>query len=148
MMELAYGHAYGKNVVPHWVGELLTGIVIVYVVYQLLARQNIRFPARAATVAYSAALILILTSLKMYGVSVGVMVILLGYANGNRILTGLGIASLLFYISAYYYFMHTTLLEKSQWLALLGIVLVIASGIMRSLLFNNKDMPGGITDAK
>jgi uncharacterized membrane protein len=130
----------GRNFIQPWVAELMAGGVILYVVWQLLVRQKIQIPGRTANLAFAGAVILALASLEMFGTSIAVMVILLGYENGNRILTALGIASLLYSISVYYYLMHSTLLEKSQWLALLGIILLVASVLMRRVLFNNMEV--------
>ena len=131
---------YKESLVQPWVGELLLGMVILYVVWQLLIRQNIKIPGRIANAALIGALVLIIASLKVFGLTVGVIIILLGYANGNRILTGLGIASLLYYISAYYYTLQSTLLMKSQLLAVLGILLLIASWLIHRVLFVNKEV--------
>lgn len=138
LMELISGS--GRNIIQPWVAELMAGGVILYVVWQLLIRQKIQIPGRVANFAFAGAAILVLTSLEMFGISIGVMVMLLGYANGNRILTGLGIASLLYSISVYYYLLHSTLLEKSQWLALLGIILLAASALIRRVLFKNMEV--------
>lgn len=127
-----------ESLMQPWVGELLSGFVVLYVVYELLNRQAIKIPGYIANVAFIGAVILILASLKMFGLTIGVMIILLGYANGNRILTGLGIASLLYYMSAYYYTLQTTLLVKSELLAVFGILLIVASVLMRRVLFANK----------
>jgi len=134
-----------------WVGDLLSGVVILFVVLELLRRHSIRIPGRLANMAFIGAVILIFISLKMFGITAGVMVILLGYANGNRILTGLGIASLIYHISAYYYSLDTTLLEKSQLLAIFGLILLLASGLMRRVLFKDQEElrnPGETDDAK
>ena len=131
---------YKESLVQPWVGELLAGMVILYVVWQLLIRQNIKIPGRIANAALIGTLVLIIASLKVFGLTVGVMIVLLGYANGNRILTGLGIASLLYYISAYYYTLQSTLLMKSQMLAILGILLLLASWLIRQMLFANKEV--------
>jgi len=127
------------SAVQSWGGDLLSGAVILFVVLELLRRYSILIPSRVANMAFIGAVILILVSLKMFGITAGVMIILLGYANGNRILSGLGIASLIYYISAYYYFLNTTLLEKSQLLAVFGLILLLASGLMRRVLFKDKE---------
>lgn len=54
------------------------------------------------------------------GFGVGVMVILLGYLHRDRVLSGLGIASLLIYSFTYYYTLEQTLLFKS------GLLLITA----------------------
>jgi uncharacterized membrane protein len=48
----------------------------------------------------------------------------LGYANGNRVLAGLGILVLLGYLSYYYYSLETTLLIKSILLMAVGSLLL------------------------
>lgn len=130
---------YKESLLQPWVGELLSGLVILYIVLQLLRRQNINIPSRTANMSFIGALILIVASFEMFGITVGIMIILLGYANGNRILTGLGIASLLSFISAYYYSLETTLLIKSQLLLTIGILLMLASWLMHRVLFTNKE---------
>ncbi len=131
---------YKESLVQPWVGELLAGMVILYVVWLLLIRQNIKVPGRIANAALIGALVFIIASLKVFGLTVGIMIVLLGYANGNRILTGLGIASLLYYISAYYYTLQSTLLIKSQFLLILGVLLLLASWLIRRVLFANKEI--------
>lgn len=130
---------YKESLVQPWLGELLLGAVIVYVVLQLLKRQHLDIPGRTANVSLIGTVVLILASLQVYGLTVGVMIIFLGYANGNRILTGVGIASLLHNLSVYYYTLQATLLEKSLLLLILGVLLLIASGLMRYVLFADKE---------
>ena len=67
---------------------------------------------------------LCLVSLEARGITVGLMILLLGFANSNRVLMGLGIIGLLFYISTYYYLLDTTLLNKSLSLLVIGAVLL------------------------
>jgi uncharacterized membrane protein len=53
-------------------------------------------------------------------------VLVIGFANGNRVLAGLGIIAMLGYLSHYYYSLQITLLEKSAVLACTGIALLAA----------------------
>ena len=129
---------YKESMMQPWVGTILIGLVILYIIFKLLNRQSIKIPNRIANIAFIGALLLIMMSLKVYGLTIGVMIILLGYANGNRILTGLGISSLLYFVSAYYYNLHSTLLVKSELLVILGSLLIVASWLMRRVLFANK----------
>jgi uncharacterized membrane protein len=66
------------------------------------------------------------------------MIVVLGYANGNRVLAGLGIAGLLLYVSAYYYLLELTLLHKSAVLAATGLVLLTARWVVLELVLNEK----------
>lgn len=123
-----------------WMGELLAGMVIVYVVWALLRQQQVQVPGRVANATLLATVLVVLASIEANGISVGVMIILLGFANGNRILTGIGITALLYYLSVYYFLMHTTLLEKSKLLFLLGSLLLLTAWVMRRWLFKPQEV--------
>ena len=95
------------------------------VVWVLLRRWQVMAPGKIANWALAGAVMLAVFSLKIPGIPVGVCIILLGFAHGNRVLTGLGIGSLLLYLSTYYYSLNQTLLVKSQALAICGAVLLL-----------------------
>ena len=108
-----------------WMGEGLAAAVLVVAVYQLLQRAGISPLRRDAMAALLAAALIGLASLKAPGIAAGLMVLLLGFAGGNKVLTGLGIAALLLYLSAFYYTLHSTLLVKSGVLAATGGLLLV-----------------------
>ena len=110
---------------PAWVGELVTGAVMLYVVAQLLRRQGLSLAAPFALTALLGTVLFGGVSLEAHGIALGLTIILLGFAGGNRVLLGLGIASLLFYISSYYYLLEKTLLYKSGILLAVGAVLLV-----------------------
>jgi uncharacterized membrane protein len=117
-----------------WMGDLLTGAVLLWVVWTLL-RHGEGGSSRVQVIAIlAAAMLLVLVSFKAPGLPVGVCIIVLGYAHGNRMLTGLGIAALLTYASTYYYTLDATLLVKSQVLATSGLLLLLARWLMRRVL--------------
>jgi uncharacterized membrane protein len=120
--------------VPSWLGAMLSGAVMVSVVWILLRRWRVSMPGKTAVLALSSAVILVLFSLKVPGIATGCCIILLGYAHGNRVLTGLGIAALLLYLSTYYYSLDATLLVKSQALAVSGAVLLTLRWLLLRLL--------------
>ena len=120
-----------------WMGEMLTGLVLLVIIWQLLKRYQVKIPGRVSLTAFAAGIIIALLSAKASGISTGVAIILLGYANANRLLTSLGFISLLFYISAYYYSLHVTLLDKSLMLAGLGLFLLAVSALLPRFLSNN-----------
>jgi len=122
-------------------GEALIGIVLFTVIIKILLNQKIKIPAKTSSLIFIGAGILILTSMKATGITVGITLILLGYNNGNKILINLGIVSLLFYISSYYYMLNTTLLDKSILLATLGILLLTGCAMMHYLLPPEKTPP-------
>ena len=59
------------------------------------------------------------------GIIIGLILILLGFHQQHRVLQGIGLLSLIIYLSRYYYLLEHTLAFKSAILALTGIVLLI-----------------------
>jgi hypothetical protein len=110
---------------PSWVGEALPGVVLIAVVYRLLARANGDLPQSSRFVPLVAAVVVAAVSVQAPGIATGLTIVVVGYANGNRTLTGLGIIALLVYVSAYYYMLDLTLLAKSAALAVTGAVLLM-----------------------
>jgi hypothetical protein len=117
-----------------WMGDLLTGAVLLWVVWTLLQRGEGGSSRPPAIAILATVMLLVLVTFKAPGLPVGVCIIVLGYAHGNRVLTGLGIAALLIYASTYYYTLDATLLVKSEVLAASGLVLLLARWLMRRVL--------------
>jgi uncharacterized membrane protein len=117
-----------------WLGEVLIGAVTLYVVWHLLRRYNQTISARLSLTALLGALLLCAVSMKVQGITIGMVIMLLGFSGSNRVLLGLGITSLLFYISSYYYLLDMTLLDKSQSLFIIGLVLLIIRWLMLHIL--------------
>lgn len=110
-----------------WVGQLLSGFILIFLVWGLLHQSSSsisKLPSRLLVLAYLAAALIAVTSFEAPGIIIGIAILLLGFAGSNRVLIGLGSVSLLLYISAYYYQLHNTLLDKSVSLLALGIVLL------------------------
>lgn len=117
-----------------WMAEVLAGAVMIYVVWQLLQRLGHRLPEPLAITALVCTVILSSVSIEAPGITVGIMILLLGFAGSNRVLMGLGIVSLLFYISSYYYLLDATLLVKAQTLFVTGIVLLLVRWVMLKMI--------------
>ncbi len=109
-----------------WAGAAASAVVLLWAVVALLRREGVALLSGPGKLAIAAAAILSAASLKAPGLAPGVAILVIGYANGNRILAGFGIAALLAYLAQYYYTLDATLLEKSAVLALTGIVLLAA----------------------
>ena len=141
------GHRVNNNsgfvMFSYWAGILLNGAVFLFVVSRLLGREGLRFDSRLAQVALVAALAITLSSFKAPGIITGLVIVLLGYANGNRVLTGLGIFALIAYLSHYYYQLETTLLIKSAALVATGMVLLVARFVLSRVLPDKAEEGGG-----
>ena len=71
---------------------------------------------------------------KAPGLVESVLLVILGYMHGNRVLVGLGVLALGGFLSHYYYQMNDTLLQKSILLAVTGGALVLARVAVLALL--------------
>ena len=109
-------------------------MVTLYVVWHLLQRYGQAISERLSITALLGTLLLCAVSMEVQGITVGMFIILLGFAGANRVLLGLGIVSLLFYVSSYYYLLDATLLAKSQTLLIVGLVLLILRWLMLRIL--------------
>jgi hypothetical protein len=113
-----------------WSGVILNSAVFIFTVSRLLRREGLGMNDRTTQVSLVAAVAIAISSFKAPGITTGLIIVLLGYANANRLLTGLGILGLIGYLSLYYYQLETTLLVKSAVLAATGIVLLIARFVL------------------
>ena len=62
-----------------------------------------------------------------------VLMLLLGFTTGNRILMGVGLMALLAFVSRYYYYLQTSLLVKSMVLAVSGGLLLGARLVLHRM---------------
>jgi uncharacterized protein DUF4401 len=118
-----------------WIGEALVAIALLASVWVLSRRAGWGTAEPRTLLGLAGTALIGAASFKAPGVAAGLMIVLLGFANGNRVLTGLGIASLLVYVSGYYYLLDATLLVKSGALlatgaALLGVRWLVLSVVM------------------
>lgn len=125
--------------VQPWMDEVIAGAAILFVVWQILRRNGFEPTSRVALAAFAATVLAVAASLEAHGLTAGVMIMLLGFAGGNRVLVGLGIASVLFYVSRYYYMTDTSLLVKSYTMALVGVVLLGLRLAMRYVVPGDKE---------
>lgn len=123
-------HALGGEALL-WLGNLASGLVLVWAVLRLLRREGVGLDEAHGRIALAGAGVLALISLQAPGVGPAAAILVVGFANGNRVLAGLGVIALLGYLSHYYYALHATLLEKSVLLAGAGLVLLAARFALR-----------------
>lgn len=124
----------GEQWAAPWMSEVLSGMVTLYVVWQLLRRSGLDTRSPLALALLSGTLLFCLVSLEAQGITLGVTLLLLGFSGSNRVLLGLGVLSLLSYVSFYYYLLDLTLLEKSLHLFLLGLVVLALRWVMLHFL--------------
>lgn len=125
------GHGQPLSPLSVWVGHAASAAVLLWAVFMLLRREGLALGSPQGRVAIAGALILGAVSLKAPGVGPTVAILVVGFANGNRVLVGLGIAALLGYLSHFYYSLSATLLVKSGVLVATGVALLAARLAMR-----------------
>jgi hypothetical protein len=114
------GRGPGMSGVPYWLAPLAYAGSLIVVAAVLARRQApgawLNWAAAAAVVSLAAVL--------APGLIAALLVLILGYAAGNRILTGMALLAAAWYLGAYYYQMQVTLLEKSGVMLATGVVLL------------------------
>ena len=142
-MTWSFNHTTAVSWAKPWIGEVLSCTILLFVVWQLLKMYKVAMNSAIALVALASALVIGIASLEANGITVGLMIILLGFSASNRTLMGLGVVSLLFYVSSYYYLLDATLLEKSATIALIGVtLLLIRWALVHGVIFKK-----GLSDA-
>jgi uncharacterized membrane protein len=111
-------------------GEALVAMVWIVTVVILVRRAGRQLREPPALLAVLAAALLGAASLRAPGLAGGLTIVMLGFAAGNAVLWGLGIAGLLWYVGGYYYLLDVTLLAKAATLAVTGVVLLGARAIV------------------
>ena len=116
-----------------WIGAGLVGLVLIGLVVRLLRQEELVVTAMPGSGVLGGALLIALLSLGAQGIGSAMIILLIGFAHGNRVLAGLGIFSLLIYLVYYYYSLELTLLEKSIWL-------VCGGGLLLAIRFGLQNM--------
>ena len=126
------------NINPGWLFEhaellssLLIALLFVNVVFILLKEYKVKFDSKTALLSYIAAIGLIIISFKIDGISVGLLIIFLGFARHRIVLIVFGAFTVISFFSWYYYNLQATLLYKSIVLMLLGIAMLVAWFVLK-----------------
>ena len=120
----------GMWVAP-WAAEALAVAALVAAVVVLLDRAGWQLRERRTLLAAASVLAIGAASFKAPGLAGSLAIAVLGFANGNRVLLGLGVLAMLFYASTYYYMLDLTLLEKSGVLIATGVTLLAARAVLK-----------------
>lgn len=106
-----------------WSLSLLASLVLVRT---LLLQQGIALNSPAAFSAIAAVVVIGILAVPLSGLSSAMLFILLGLQLRDKLMTALAIFSIPLFISAYYYSLTVSLLEKSLLLTALGALLLLA----------------------
>lgn len=113
------------------IGRGISAALLVWAAIVLALRDGHEAGGRAFAAVVGGAVLAGLVSLTAPGLAAALLILLLGFAAGNRLLMGLGVLSLLGFVAHYYYSLHATLLEKSGIMALTGLCLLAVHLVLR-----------------
>ena len=114
-----------------WAGDALGMLALLLLLRYVFQRHAGAVASSVRLAAFGAVAVLMLLSLQAHGLSHGAVVVVLGFAIGNRLVMGFGGLLLLLSISNYYYWLEATLLTKAMTLFALGVVLLAIRWAMR-----------------
>lgn len=118
-----HGQSWVQDSLPsvnQWIDERLNVLVLLYVLHHLIKHKKILLHASQKWLGLAVVVLLCIGTFFANGIVSGIFLIILGFAIQNKILLGLGILSTIINLSAYYYFLDISLLNKSFILGGLG----------------------------
>lgn len=126
------------------INSLFIALVFVNLVIILLKENKVNFDSKTAILSFIVASGLVLISFKIYGISTGLLLLIIGFARHRMSLMVLGGLSTLSFFSWYYYNLQETLLFKSVLLVILGVCLLVAKFVLENLYkeFNDSKLDG------
>lgn len=108
-----------------WISAAILALVLLYLAFTLLRELERPLLSPVALWAVGAVALLFIPAYQTPGILAAVIVLILGYWRSNVLLMGLATLFLLFFLSAYYYNLDITLLNKSYILMGTGGVLLV-----------------------
>jgi len=115
------------------VGAALVATLFLVVIVDILRQLEIDTSSSEGIAILCCAALVMGVSFPAHGFSAALLILILGFAGGNRVLFGLGLLALASFLSYYYYQMKETLLFKSLILGVTGSLLLAARRGLREL---------------
>lgn len=108
-----------------WITTLMLLAVLLYLAWEVAEDLQLSKSPGAIPWLLVGSLMLAIPAVRMPGILGASIVLLLGFWRNNRTLTGLASVFLLYYVGAFYYYLGSTLLEKSLALTATGVILLV-----------------------
>lgn len=112
------------------IGKLLVFLALMYTVWGIMRQYSLNMRQQRWVVL--AAVGLGAMSFNVPGITIGVILMLLGFSGSNRVLLAIGFVALLGFFTSYYYQLEQTLLVKSGIFVALGISLLLIRFVLPS----------------
>lgn len=114
-----------------WLNAVFVALALMALLYAVCRRQR---TYRSQWSVYIAPVVVLLIACYAPGIGAGIVILLLGFAIGHRLLVGVGVFSLLMGIGSYYYWLDTTLLVKALSLLILGLSMLTLRWLLHKRL--------------
>jgi hypothetical protein len=107
------------------IGTALVAAVFLAVIIDIQRQLEIDTSGSAGIAILICALLVLAVSFPAHGLAAAALILILGFAGGNRVLLGMGLVAMASFLSHYYYRMNETLLFKSLVLGASGALLLL-----------------------
>lgn len=107
-------------------GTALVAVVFLATTVHILRELKIDPTSREGLAILCCAALAVGVSFPAHGLAAALLILILGFAGGNRVLSGLGLLAVASFLGHYYYQMRETLLFKSMILGATGVFLLAA----------------------
>ncbi len=124
-----------------WISTLGFGLLLLFAEYRILRAVFGNGQVSALVAIYIMTLLIILATLTAPGITLSLLVLILGTSRGNWVMTGLGIAFLATYTGAYFYGIESSLLIKSYSLIGTGLIVLMGRWILLRLAHTEGEKP-------
>jgi hypothetical protein len=115
-------------------GTALVAVVFLAVTVDIIRELGIGTSSREGVAILCCAALAMAVTFPAHGLAAALLILIIGFAGGNRVLFGLGLLALASFLSHYYYQMHETLLVKSLILGATGALLLLVRWGVREFL--------------
>ena len=117
--------------VQWWISAALLALLLLFLVLRIAAGLGLATRRGAVPGLLAGCALLFIPAMRMPGLLAAAIVLVLGFWRGNRLVTGLALVFLVYYVGAYYYSLEWTLLIKSYVLMGTGVILFLLRQFLR-----------------
>lgn len=137
--EYGYGRGGYEETISYnyYLAQALLTLASLYAAYLILKRYGIKLLSATGLIIIGATAVLGVVSIYVSGILATSLIIVIAFANSQRVLLGLGIIALVSYIFWYYYQLDTSLLLKSASMLVVGIGLLLIRWLLIKRYFRS-----------
>lgn len=136
MHPLSFFVAQRSDRLPHdlaWIGTSLLNVVLLGSTILLLQREAVALSHKLAIFSLGAMLLVAIGTYFMPGFAAALLLMMIAFAHGSRIMTGISVLAMLGFLSHFYYQLQMNLFDKSIVLAISALSLFALRSVMLRL---------------